>query len=243
MLTYLGFGLYLYIIQRSIIYPAVPAFNTHLPEKIFQHDHQTIKTTLLNAGKQKVILYFGGNAENVEFNADSFTHLFPDYTLYLVKYRGYAGSSGKPTEKGIFADALHIYDQVREIYDEVSVIGRSLGSGVATFVASKREVKKLVLIAPFDSVQNVAQAQFPVYPMSILLKDKYDSYQKAKYVKAETLVIAAEHDEMIPMANTKRLMEGFPFEVSFIVIDGATHNDLSISSQFEAALRGFFRPI
>ena len=239
MLIYFGIGLYLYLEQRDFIYFPVHPTKSDLAERIFENDGHKIKASMLNIGSKKAIIYFGGNAENVEYNAESFSSLFLEYTVYLVKYRGYGGSTGKPSEDAIYSDAVHIYDVIRNDHDEVSVIGRSLGSAVATYVAAERDIHKLVLITPFDSIQSIAQSQFPIYPMGLLLKDKHDSYSRAKKIKAETLVIAAGKDRVIGMSHTKRLIEGFSSKVLFQVIEGADHNNISVAPRFYGVLGEF----
>jgi pimeloyl-ACP methyl ester carboxylesterase len=118
-------------------------------------------------------------------------------------------------------------------------MGRSLGSAVATYVASKRQIDKLVLITPFDSVQSVAQSQFPIYPMGLLLKDKHDSYSRTKNIEAKTLIVAAELDRVIKMPHTQRLLEGFDSDVEFHVIEGASHNNIGSSPRYYGILKGF----
>jgi pimeloyl-ACP methyl ester carboxylesterase len=227
-------------VQRSFIYFPVPLTHSGLPEKTFEHDGHTIKVSILNNTKSKAIIYFGGNAENVEYNATAFSKLFSEYAVYLVKYRGYGGSSGTPSEQAIYSDALHIYDIISDSYEEISIIGRSLGSAVATYVASGRDIEKLVLITPFDSIQSIAQSQFPIYPVSLLLKDKYDSYSQVKDIKAETMIIAAENDKIIDISHTMRLMEGFTSGVLFHVIKDTGHNDISNNPAYHSLLGDFF---
>ena len=239
LIIYFGLGLYLYIQQRSFIYFPVASIQSGLVEKTFENDGHSIKVSVLNDKQEKAIVYFGGNAEDVDYNAKGFSTLFDEYTVYLVKYRGYGGSTGTPSEEAIYSDAIYIHDAIAQSHGEVSIIGRSLGSAVATYVASKREIDKLVLITPFDSIQNVAQSRFPIYPMGILLKDKHDSYSRAKDIDAETLIIAAENDRIIEMPHTKRLREGFTTEVLFHVIEGANHNDVSGDPRYSDLLNDF----
>ena len=166
LIVYLGIGSFLFIKQREFLYFPAPAISHKYSEITFKHDNEKIKVVSLNFEKPQAILYFGGNAESVEYNIDAFSHNFPNHNIYLTKYRGYGGSTGNATEEKLYADALYIFDQLQKNHDNISIIGRSLGSGVASYVASKRHIKKLALITPFDSVQNVAQKSFPLYPMS-----------------------------------------------------------------------------
>ena len=239
LLVYVGMGLYLFVQQRSFIYFPTPLTTSHYTQKIFENEGYQIKVSVLNEGKGNAIIYFGGNAENVDNNAERFLQLFPEYTIYLIKYRGYGGSGGKPTEKGLYSDALHIYDEISDGYKEISIIGRSLGTAVATYVAANRELFKLVLITPFDSIQRLAQSQYPIYPISLLLKDKYDSYSRVDKITAQTLVVAAEKDNIIGMPHTQRLVDGFSIKVLFEVIEGANHNNISDSLQYNQILSDF----
>lgn len=239
LVLYIGIGTFLFFWQRSFIYMPVAPFQSNLPEKIIVNEGHRIKISILNEGKRNAIIYFGGNAENVEHNADEFSQLLEKHTVYLLKYRGYSGSTGQPSEDAIYSDAAKTYDIVKTKHDEISIIGRSLGSAVATYVASEKEVKKLVLVTPFDSIQNVAQSRFPLYPMRLLLWDKHDSYSRADKIKSETLVIAAMQDKIIHISHTERLIEGFTSDVLFKVIEDTGHNNISEHPEYREALGDF----
>lgn len=240
MLLYLGVGTYLYLNQRHFIYFPVKGGALTLPERRFNAQNEVIVASILNEGRRRALLYFGGNAEDVDLNAPSFLNAFNGYTVYLVKYRGYGESTGTPSESAIYADALLIYDALSAEYQQVSVIGRSLGSAVATHVAAQRSIEKLALITPFDSVQSLAQAQFPIYPMGLLLKDKHDSQARASRITAPTLIVAAEQDRMIGLKHTQRLGEAFPTAVDFQIIESADHNNLSQYPRYLELLQAFF---
>ena len=92
-----------------------------------------------------------------------------------MDYRGYGFSTGVSTEATLYRDALKLYDSVKSKHTRISLGGRSLGTAVATYVAAYREVSKLALITPFDSIVNVAQGKYPVYPVHLLLHDTFDS--------------------------------------------------------------------
>jgi pimeloyl-ACP methyl ester carboxylesterase len=189
------------------------------------------------AGRRAVI-YFGGNAEDVSASLAPLDEAFPGHALYLLHYRGYAGSTGEPGEQALVDDALVLFDRVAASHPEVVVIGRSLGTGVALQLASRRPVQGLVLVTPYDSILDLAARQFPVFPVRWLLRDKYESWRYAPQVKAPTLVLAAEHDDIIPAWSTQRLMSRFqPGVVSGMVINGVGHNTISASPDYVLALR------
>ena len=237
--VYVGFGAYLYAIQERFFYYPVETINTHVDEDIFENEGETIRVSVVNRGQAHALIYFGGNAEDVDFNVAPFRDLFPNHTIYLVKYRGYGGSTGKPSEQALYADALLIADMLADQHPNISVIGRSLGSAVATYLAANRTIDKLVLVTPFDNAKSVAASMWPLYPMSLLLKEKYDSIGRVANISAATLLIAAEQDEVIPMALSKRLADAFGSQAQLEVIEKANHNDLSRYPEYHELLNHF----
>jgi hypothetical protein len=119
------------------------------------------------------------------------------------------------------------------------VVGRSLGSGVAVYLASQRPVARLVLVTPYDSLVDVAARHYPYFPVRWLLLDKFESSKYAKQVTAPTLVIAAEHDEIIPRASTRALVTRFrDGVVSLKIVPGAGHNTISNKPEYISLLKG-----
>ncbi len=246
VIAYLFFAGLLYFKQHSLLYFPTPKVPHDYDEMIFSHQGEDLNIIVLNKGNKKAILYFGGNSEPVAINADKFAKIFPNHTVYLVNYRGYGGSTGTPGEKENYADANAIFEYLKLQYSDISVMGRSLGSGVATYLASIKDIAKLVLITPYDSIQSVAQARFPIHPMSLLLKDKYNSARKAHSVKAETLILIAENDETIKLERTHGLIQAFAksqaAKISPIIsktIKGAGHNTILESDKYYHALKEF----
>ena len=240
IMVYLGFGVVLYVSQRSLLYYPTPKQNHPFEERVFNNEGESINVIVLNQGRDQAILYFGGNAESVVGNAAQFEFLFPLHTVYLVNYRGYGGSSGAPEENGIYSDAEYIFDQIRQQHRAISVIGRSLGTAVATLIASTRVLDKLVLITPYDSIENVARGRFFFYPLSLLLKDKYDSLSKVKDITVPTLILIAEHDEVIGRKYTMNLVRAFdPAQVTVEIIRNTGHNTISVEKRYELLLGAF----
>lgn len=241
ILVYVLMGILLFANQRSQIYFSVPEVEINLAESFsIRNKDVVLKGWVLNQGKSDAIIYFGGNAENVGYNIPQFKELFREYTVYLLNYRGYGGSSGKPTESSLYDDALHIYDEIKPNHNTISVIGRSLGSAVATYLASARDVQKLVLVTPFDSIRKIAQQVFWMYPMSLLLKDQYDSYLNVEKINADTLVVIAGNDGIIPRESSDNLVAMFnQDQLSVVVIKDATHNSISNHEAFSTALDEF----
>lgn len=123
-------------------------------------------------------------------------------------------------------------------HDDIIVIGRSLGSGIATQLASKQQVRGLILITPYDSIQNIATGRFPFLPVRLLLKDKFESWKYAQEISTPTTIIIAEFDEVIPLQNSKNLLASFPPGIAkLIIVRNTGHNSISASSEYIAALR------
>ena len=242
ILSYVLLCALVFIYQRNFLYFPTPKYNHPYPTLNFHNENETIKVIVLNKGKENAILYFGGNGEAVLNNAQEFIHDFPYHTVYLVNYRGYGGSSGNPTEDAIYADALHIYDELKLRHKRISIIGRSLGTGVATYVGAERNVHKISLITPFDSIENVAKTHYPIFPVALLLKDKHDSIPRVNRIKAPILIMLAEFDKVIPFEHSKRLIDAFPpAQISARTIANTGHNDISGPEEYHALLSEFMQ--
>ena len=241
LVVYVVGAVALYAYQRKLLYFPSPEYAHEFDSLELHNEQEVLKVAVLNPGQSRAIIYFGGNAESVIFKAEPFLENFPDHTIYLVNYRGYGGSTGTPTELGLYSDSLALYDRVSTSYESISLMGRSLGSGVATFLASQREVAHLALITPYDSIKNVAQARIPIYPAGLLIKDRYESAEKAKRVTARVLIVMAELDSVIPNSHSIKLSEAFQEEqVSIINIKGADHNNISLDLEYYSSLKRFF---
>jgi len=239
--AYLLFGLYLYLNQsRMIYYPGFAPARHDLETERFLIDGQGIRVHVMNPGKQAAVLYFGGNAEAVGYSAKRLAQALPDKTLYLVNYRGYGGSTGEPGEQALYKDALHIHDAIRPRHASMDLIGRSLGSGVATWLAVEREIDRLVLVTPFDSLAGIAEAAFPLYPAGLLLRERYASAERASRIDAETLILVAGDDRIVPAASSRRLADAFaPGNARVATIAGAGHNSLSEKEEYYRQLSDF----
>lgn len=239
VLAYAGLCLALFIFQRSLIYYPQPksAATSGATTTLQVAGGELVVTTRPHAGANALI-YFGGNAEDVSQSLSSFAGAFPDYAIYLLHYRGYGGSSGKPSEALLHADAVVLFDKVAQTHTQISVVGRSLGSGVAVRLASQRPVAKLALVTPYDSIEAIAAGQFPVFPVRWLLTDKFESWRYAPAIRVPTLLLAAELDVLIPPASTERLLAAFsPNVASLVVIPGVDHSAISNTPQYLSALR------
>ncbi|MHC8305597.1 alpha/beta hydrolase [Pseudomonas sp. PB3P13] len=224
----------LFVFQRSLIYfpqpRAVGGAETLMTLAVA--DAQVLVSVRPRAGS-KALLYFGGNAEDVSQNLAQFSEAFPEHALYLMHYRGFGGSSGSPSEEAIQRDAMTLFDSVYHVHPQIAVIGRSLGSGVAVRLASQRPAARLVLITPYNSLEDLAIRQNPVFPVRWLLKDKFESWKYAAHIAVPTLLVTAGNDEVIPRASTEALLTHFAAGVATLkVVPDVGHNSLSASPDY-----------
>ena len=236
---YVAACIVLFLAQRSFIYFPPPSAAVPAPRtSTLAVPGAEIRISERPLQGSKAVIYLGGNAEDVSASLPLLDSAFPGRALYLMHYRGYAGSTGKPTEEALVADALALFDRVRTEHSDIVVIGRSLGTGVAVRMATLRPVSKLVLVTPYDSLGELAARQFRFFPVRLLLTDKYESGKYAPRVKVPTLILAAEHDEIIPARSTELLFSRFANGVaSMKVIEGAGHNSISDSASYISSLQ------
>ena len=232
LLIYLGLCVALFGYQRSLIYYPPPATACADVGTLQMPGTRVQVSARAHAGPDALI-YFGGNAEDVSRNLPEFAAAFPTHALYLLHYRGYCGSSGQPSEAALVADALALFDLAQARHQRIVLVGRSLGSGIAVRVASLRPAAALVLVTPYDSLLELGAAQFPWLPVRWLMRDKYESWRYAAQVRVPTLLIEAEHDEVIPRASSELLVTRFhPGVASLRVLAGVGHNTVSQSPEY-----------
>jgi pimeloyl-ACP methyl ester carboxylesterase len=225
--------------QRSFIYHPRPA-----ADPSGQLELQVAGTRVLVAHRPhagpRALIYFGGNAEDVSLTRAELAALLPDRALYLLHYRGYGGSEGRPSEAALRADAQALHALVAGRHREVSVVGRSLGTGPAVHLAATRPVQRLVLLVPFDSLAAVARAAMPWLPVDLLLRDRWDAAAEAPRVRVPTTIVAAARDVVVPLRHAEALQRAFPPGVAALVVDSELqHNTpLLASPALRAALVG-----
>jgi uncharacterized protein len=175
------------------------------------------------------ILFFDGNGGHLPLSLLRWQKIAAvDMGVLAVAYRGYSGSSGKPSESGLHRDAVAGYDWlVREIDPKDIIIhGSSLGSGVATKLAVNRLVKALVLEAPYLSIEDVASRRFWFLPVRLLLRNTFLSSAWIDGVKAPILIFHGDKDKTIPISQGKAIFKLANEPKFFVEFTGAGHNDL-----------------
>lgn len=200
-----------------------------------------------NTAPAPLVLYFGGNAEEVSYMleaiGDPVRGNTPGFAWLLVNYRGYGASEGSPSQSGLVADALALYDYAAKLpavdRERISVFGRSLGSGVAVQLAAQRAVRTVLLVTPFDSLAAVAKRHYWYLPVDWMLKHRFDSIALAPKLTQPLLCFVAERDEVIPAQHAERLFAAWAGPKRKLVLDAAGHNSTDGAAGFWPAVRGF----
>lgn len=194
--------------------------------------------------KDPLVIYFGGNAEEVSGNVLD-PHRLKSISSLFINYRGYGLSTGTPSAESFIADALLIYDAMIErgfTPGQIIVVGRSLGTGVATALARQRAVAKILLVSPFDSLGAVARRHYPFAPVDMLLRHAFDSAERAKHIEIPLKMILAENDETVPHEHSQKLFQAWKGPKEQILIPGAVHNNLHDFDFYWEEIIRFIRP-
>jgi pimeloyl-ACP methyl ester carboxylesterase len=231
----------LYVFQDRLLYFPTPAAQPKGANAILIHSGEiTLKLWQLQGRQPRALLYFGGNAEDVAAKIPEFAAAFPDWAVYLVHYRGYGGTAGTPSERLLIADAQAIYDEIKTRHEQIAVMGRSLGSGVATAVAATRPVQKLILVTPYDSIAKVAADHYGWAPVRWLIRDSYDSVRRMKDVRAQVLVLIAARDDIVRRPRSESLTAAIPAASRHVrVFTEASHGDINLQPCYRETIRNF----
>jgi pimeloyl-ACP methyl ester carboxylesterase len=228
----------LYATQRNVLYYPVPRLASAVPTMPLRTHDADVLVSIHPCEGKKAVVYFGGKSEDVSANVPALALAFPEAAIYALHYRGFGGSGGSPTEIGLVADALALFDTVRKRHPDIIVVGRSLGSGVAIQVAAKRRCRRLVMVTPYDSISDVAARHFRAFPARWILQDRYQSWRVAPHIRTPTTVIIAEYDAVIPLSHTERLLTHFAKGVAHVVmLAGEDHGSFLHKPVYFEALR------
>jgi len=245
LLLYILIGLLFYLFQEWLIFP-----KRYVPKQMQHHKDFTAisfdtddKTTLHGMHKilhpnAPTILYFGGNGENVLAMSEIFAQ-FQEYNWLTFNYRGYGKSEGKPSQKAILNDALALYDHFSQEYNIRIALGRSLGTSVATYLTSSREIDKLILITPFDSLANVAKTHYPIlqlFPLDILLQHNFDTQKYMQTITTKVYMLVGKYDKVIPKPHSNKLKKSIQRLEHYQEVEGG-HNTIIGTKSYTAFIQ------
>jgi fermentation-respiration switch protein FrsA (DUF1100 family) len=247
---YLGCLVVLFLAQRSLLFPIPPTGRTTPTDAGFAEAEEHVLTSAdgekiivwhvpAKAG-QPVVIYFPGNGDSLAGCVGRFRSITSGgIGLVALSYRGYAGSSGHPSEQGLLldADAAYAFAAARYGADLVVVWGFSLGTGVAVATAAEHPAAKLILEAPYSSIADVAASHFPFVPVRWLLRDPFHSDRRMTRVTMPLLIMHGERDDTIPIGFGERLFALAREPKQFVRFPQGGHDDLGNYGAIETARR------
>lgn len=241
VLLYLSAIGFIYLFQRRIIFQGTRLQRDHLfkfdnsftEHFILMEDGEQINGLLFKSTEKTrgLILYFHGNADNLtrwgQYAVD-YTRL--GFDVFMVDFRGFGKSTGKPDEEAFYADAQAIYNwtqtQLPEKYDKFIIYGRSLGAAVATSLATKVHTDLLILETPFDSFRGaISKALRPlVFPFPF--KFQFSNASRIRKIQAKIIIFQGTRDRIVPLPSAKKLRPLLKKEDQFIIIPKGGHRNL-----------------
>lgn len=238
ILFYLTLCALAFIFQGTFIFPGAgknPQLYSHYATQEFklQRDKITLQgwrlenTALTNS---LVIIYFGGNAEDVVSTLPKLQKMGAAFG-YAFNYRGYGHSQGKASQKSLYADALSIYDEIAARHSDNSqtrfiIIGRSLGSAVAGYIANHRKTDALVLMTPLKSASVNGKRMLPFLPVGLLIRHPLDLKTQAAEFTCPVLMLIADVDAVIPPQDSLETFAAIQSEKQLLRLQGVGHNNL-----------------
>jgi len=176
------------------------------------------------------LIWCHGNSGNVTHRAHKLRLLVEQgFNVFIFDYRGYGRSEGHPSEEGLYHDAVAAYDYLRSLEQlpvgRMILYGSSLGAPVAAELALRRSAAGLIMETPLASITAMARTIIPVLPIEILFRSRFDTLARAPDLELPTLVLIAEHDEVIPPSHGYQLFRALPGPKEIWTIPGAGHND------------------
>ncbi|MGI8599577.1 MAG: alpha/beta hydrolase [Chitinophagaceae bacterium] len=237
VVVYISIGILFYLLQDVILFHAKSLIKEH--QFSFDQPFEEINIDRgdrnLNVVKFKtdfnrkgIVLYFHGNRQNIE-RYSRFTPVFTSkgYEVWMPDYPGFGKSTGKRTEQAMYSDASFLYAMaLKEVPAEnIIIYGKSVGTGVASFLASNEESKALVLETPYYSIEKLVQYYMPIYPVDLLLKYKFPVHEYLKNVDEPVFMFHGTKDEVIPYKQAIQLKQENQ-KVKLILIENGKHNNL-----------------
>lgn len=236
ILIYLALCGLMFAFQRSLLYFPDPAAMTPESAGLAGVQVQTLATT---DGEQLVIwwsppanptqptyLYLHGNGANLMVRAERLRRLIADGSgVMALSWRGYGGSTGRPSESGLMTDARAAYAALtgRVAPDRIVIIGESIGTGIATMLAAEAHPAGLILDSSFTSTVDIAGPAYPYMPVSLLLLDQFRADLAAPRVTAPVLQLHCRDDPVTPLALAQALTGRFPAAHPMIIVEARCH--------------------
>lgn len=250
IIIYCSVGIALYYLQEKLMFHPDPlppdyVFNFDIPFKeinIPLNSKDTLNIVQFLPGNRivkGVVLYFHGNRGNINRYAKyakNFTR--KDYEVWMADYPGYGKTTGELTEENLYKQAMEVYKLANSKFNKDSIViyGKSLGSGIAAWLASKKNCKRLILETPYYSMSDLLSHYAPIYPTSAMAHFKLPTFKYLQEVKAPVSIFHGNDDNVVPYSSGHKLTKIFKPGDEFITIDKGGHNNLNDFSLFHQKL-------
>ena len=246
---YVGMAAILYFSQRSMMYfpetvhttPAQAGFPEAEEITLTAADGERLVAWYVAPREDRpIVLYFHGNGGALHYRVERFHKLVRDgIGLLGIEYRGYAGSSGSPSEAGLYADgeAAYAFAAARYPAKQIVVWGESLGTAIAVALAAEKPVARVILEAPFTSTAEVASLRYWYLPVRLLMKDQYRSDERIEKITAPVLILHGVHDHVVPYAMGERMFEQTKAPKHIVKFLDGDHEDLDARGALHAVAR------
>lgn len=222
----------LYFPQKSYVSPQPAYADSNLKEVPVQTEDglKLIGWYAPATNKKLTIIYFHGNGDSLQTTAMLATpYIAAGFGFMLAEYRGYSKLPGSPTEAGLYADGrayLHYLIASGVPENQIILMAHSLGTGVATQMATEFHAGGLILLAPYLSMAKMAQLRFPIFPSAYLTKDRFDNENKIATIHMPLLIVNGDQDKVIPPTQGKSLFAMANEPKQFTSLASSGHNDL-----------------
>lgn len=249
LLIYAVVGIGMYYLQDYIFFRAVPLKKSHQYHfdrpfrevNIPYSANVNLNIIQFEAAQpfRGVVLYFHGNRKNISWYAnqvDMFTE--KGYEVWMPDYPGYGKSTGKLTEELLYGYSLQLYKLAARNHpaDSIIVYGKSMGTGLATYLASQVPCKRVILETPYYSLSSLAAHFFPIYPMERMTKVKLPSWEYLGQTAEPVTIFHGTSDPVIPYSHASRLKPLLKPGDEFVTIPGGSHNHLRNFTLFRRKL-------
>jgi len=188
-----------------------------------------------------LVLYFHGNRGNLtRWGIIVEDYVALGYDVLVMDYRGYGKSKGTRSMKILLSDAEMFYQHALTLYPEgeITLYGRSLGTGIASWLAGKHQPKRLILETPYYSLASVAQRYYPIYPSKLALRYNFQSSQYLKTATCPVSIFHGTEDTVVPYKSAQRLYDSLPSgQGKFFTIEGGEHKNLAEFDAFRKNLK------
>ncbi len=247
IIIYFAGVLLLFLGQDFLLFHGVPLGNNHkfgftqpFEEINIQRGNGNLSLVKFStqSPKKGTVLFFHGNMKNVEYYAQ-YPIMFTKkgYEVWMIDYPGFGKTTGRRTEERLYADALLMYEKAIPAGDpNILIYGKSIGTGVAAYLASVRNCRQLILETPYYSIDELAKNYFPVYPVVPMTRYSLPIYQYLKKVDAPITIFHGTNDRVVPYKQALRL-KNEKKDIHLITIENGAHNNLAGYKIFQVELQ------